>query len=95
MSKHPCGSALLSIDIQTKSVVISSVPHSDLSFCSKEGPTTWRLSDDGFPIIWKLHQEKVNKAGALVYEPQRRLVPPIKELVENGNGVSGESRQSR
>jgi hypothetical protein len=76
-SEHPCGTALLSIDIPTKSVRISSVPHSDLSFCSKEGPTTWRLADDGFPIIWKLHQDKVNKARALVYEPERKLVPPV------------------
>ena len=76
-SEHPCGTALLSIDIQTKSVVISSVPHSDLSFCSKEGPTTWRLADKGFPIVWKLHQDKVNKARALVFEAQRRLVPPV------------------
>jgi hypothetical protein len=76
-SEHPCGTALLSIDIQSKSVVISSVPHSDLSFCSKEGPTTWRLADDGFPIIWKFHQDKVNKARALVYEPEKKLVPLV------------------
>ena len=76
-SEHPCGTALLSIDIPTKSVRISSVPHSDLSFCPKEGPTTWRLADDGFAIIWKLHQKKVNKARALVYEPERKLVPPV------------------
>jgi hypothetical protein len=76
-SEHPCGTALLSIDIPTKSVRISSVPHSDLSFCSKEGPTTWRLADDGFPIIWKIHQEKANQARALVYAPARRVVPPV------------------
>jgi hypothetical protein len=74
-NEHPCGTALLSIDIQSKSVVISSVPHSDLSFCSKEGPTTWRLADNGFDIIWKLHLDKVNKAHALVYEPERKLLP--------------------
>jgi hypothetical protein len=39
-SEHPCGTALMSIDIQAMSVVISSVPHSDLPFCSKEGPST-------------------------------------------------------
>ena len=76
-SEHPCGTALLSIDIPTKSVRISSVPHSDLSFCSKEGPTTWRLADDGFPITWKIHLDKVSRARALVYEPEKRLVPPV------------------
>ena len=76
-SESPCGTALLSIDIPTKSVTITSAPHSDLSFCSKQGPTTWRLADKGFPIIWKLHQDKVNKARALVYEPEKTLVPPI------------------
>jgi hypothetical protein len=76
-SEHPCGSAMLSLDIQAKSVTVSSVPHSDLSFCSKSGPSTWRLADDGFPITWKIHQDKVNKARALVYEPERRLMPPV------------------
>jgi hypothetical protein len=77
MSEHPCGTAMMSIDIQAKSVTISSVPHSDLPFCSKSGPSTWRLADDGFPITWKIHQDKVSKARALVYEPERRLVPPV------------------
>jgi hypothetical protein len=76
-SEHPCGTALMSIDIKAESVTISRVPHSDLSFCPKGlKPTTWRLADDGFPLIWKFHQDKVNKARALVYEQQRRLVPP-------------------
>lgn len=75
-SEHPCGTAMMSIDIPTQSVTISSVPHSDLSFCPKEGATTWRLAD-AFPITWKIHQDKVNKARALVYEPARRLVPPV------------------
>ena len=67
----------MTMDIQTKSVVISSVPHSDLSFCAKQGPTTWRLLDDGFSVSWKLHQDTVNKARAMVYEAERKLVPPI------------------
>ncbi len=75
--EQPCGTALMSIDIPTKSVTISSVPHSDLSFCPKDKPSTWRLADKGFPITWKRHQEKVNKARALVYEPANKLVPPI------------------
>lgn len=76
-SEHPCGTALMSIDIQAKSVVISSVPHSDFSFCSKEGPSTWRLLDESFPATWTLHQKKANKARALVYEQEQKLVPPI------------------
>ena len=28
-------------------------------------------------VSWKLHQDKVNKARALVYEAERKLVPPI------------------
>jgi hypothetical protein len=75
-TEEPCGTALMSIDIQNKSVMISSMPHSDLPFCSKQAGT-WRLADEGFPITWKVHQDKVSKARALVYEPKRRLVPPV------------------
>jgi hypothetical protein len=56
--------------------MISSVPHSDLSSCAKQAATTWRLLDDGFSVSWKLHQDKLNKARALVYEAERNLVPP-------------------
>jgi len=66
----------MTMDIQTELVMIASVPHSDLSFCAKQGPRTWRLLDDGFSVSWKLHQDKVNKARALVYEGKRNLVPP-------------------
>jgi hypothetical protein len=77
-TEEPCGTALMSIDIKNKSVTISSVPHSDLSFCPQgRKPSTWKLADDGFPIIWKIHQDKVSKARTLVYEPEGRLVPPV------------------
>jgi hypothetical protein len=76
-NEMPCATSSMTMDIQTKSMVISSVPHSDLSFCAKQGPTTWRLLDDGFSVSWKLHQNKLNKARALVYEAARKLVPPI------------------
>ena len=77
-TEEPCATALMSIDIKSQSVSISSVPHSDLSFCLKgKKPGTWRLADDWFPLIWKVHQDRVNKARALVYEPERRLVPPV------------------
>jgi hypothetical protein len=73
-NEMPCASSLMTLDLQAASLVISSVPHSDLSSCPKPGPTTWRLLDDGFPVSWKLHQDKVNKAHALVYEANRNLV---------------------
>jgi hypothetical protein len=34
---------------------------------------------DGFPVSWKIHQERTNKARMLVYEPARRLIPPVQE----------------
>src|SRR5262249_20611423 len=74
--KLPCATSLMSLDLQNESLVISSVPHSDLSSCAKQGPTTWRLLDDGFSVSWRLHQNKVNKAHALVYEANKNLAPP-------------------
>ena len=76
-NEMPCVNSSLTIDMKTASAMISSVPHSDLSFCANQGATTWRLLDDGFSVSWKLHQDKVNKARALVYEPEKKLVPPI------------------
>ena len=75
-NEMPCVTSSLTIDMKTASAMISSVPHSDLSFCANQGATTWRLLDDGFSVSWKLHQDKVNKARALVYEAERNLVPP-------------------
>ena len=75
-NEMPCATSWLTIDIKTESAMISSVPHSDLSFCANQGATTWRLLDVGFSVSWKLHQDKVNKARALVYEAERNLVPP-------------------
>lgn len=74
----PCATKTMSIDIQTESVTISSVPlsNSKLPFCGNGGPTTWRLAD-GEAITRKIHQDKVSAARTLVYEPERRLVPPI------------------
>jgi hypothetical protein len=74
--EHSCGTALMTIDMDTKAVTIASVPHADLAFCSKEPSSIWTLVD-GFPVASKIHQEKVNKARALVYESARRLVPPV------------------
>jgi hypothetical protein len=76
INEMPCATSSMTLEIQTESVMISSVPHSDLSFCAKQRATTWRLLDDGLSVSWKLHQDKVNKAHALVYEAKRNLVPP-------------------
>jgi len=78
--EHPCGTASMTIDVDTKAVTIASVPHLDLPFCTKEPPSIWKLVD-GFPVAWKIHQDKVNKARALVYEPARRLIPPVQSYV--------------
>jgi hypothetical protein len=75
-NETPCVTSSMALDIQTESVMISSVLHSDLPSCANQGPTTWRLLDDGFSVSWKLHQDKVNNARALVYEATRNLVPP-------------------
>jgi hypothetical protein len=75
-NEMPCAASSMTLDIQTESVMISTVPHSDLPSCANQGPTTWRLLDDGFSVGWKLHQDKVNKARALVYEANKNLVPP-------------------
>jgi hypothetical protein len=78
ISEHPCGTALMTIDVNTEAVTIVTAPHADLAFCSKEPASIWTLVD-GFPVVWKLHQDRVNKARALVYEPAQRLVPPIQD----------------
>jgi hypothetical protein len=74
-NEMPCATSSMTLDTQTESVMISSVPHSDLPSCANQGPTTWRLLDDGFSVSWQLHQDKLNKAHALVYEAKRNLVP--------------------
>lgn len=73
-----CGTGSMTIDVETKAVTIASVPHADLAFCPKGPPSIWTLID-GFPVTWKIHQDKVNKARALVYEPARRFVPPVQD----------------
>ena len=72
--EHPCGTATMAIDIDNGAVTIASVPRADLPFCSKEPPNIWTLVD-GFQVAWKIFQDRVSRARALVYEPSRRLVP--------------------
>lgn len=70
--EHPCGTASLTVDVETKDVTIASVPHADLPFCSKGPASIWKLVD-GFSIAWNIYREKYNKARALVYEPARKF----------------------
>jgi hypothetical protein len=70
--EHPCGTASLTMDLETKDVTIASVPHADLSFCSKEPANIWKLVD-GFPVAWNIYREKYNTARALVFEPARKF----------------------
>lgn len=39
-------------------------------------PSAYTLIDGG-PVAMKLHQDKANKARALVYEPARKLLPAV------------------
>jgi hypothetical protein len=71
ISEHPCGTASLSVDVETKDVTIASVPHADLPFCSKEPANIWKMVD-GFPVAWNIYREKYNKERALVYEPAKK-----------------------
>jgi hypothetical protein len=52
----------MSIDIQTKSAVISSAPHSDLSLCAKEGSTPGNCSMMGFLSVGNPYAVFTSKA---------------------------------
>ena len=72
--EHPCGTAFLTVDVKTEDVTITSTPHADLPFCSKEPADIWRLAD-GFKITWNLYRDRYNKARELVYEPAKKMFP--------------------
>jgi hypothetical protein len=72
--EHPCGTASLTVDVQTKDVTITSVPHADLSFCSNEPASIWTLVD-GFNVVWNLYRDRYHKARELVYEPAKKFFP--------------------
>ena len=72
--EHPCGTALLTVDVQTEDVTITSTPHADLPFCSKEPANIWRLAD-GFRVTWNLYRDRYNKARELVYDPAKKMFP--------------------
>jgi hypothetical protein len=74
LREHPCGTALLMVDVDTQDVTITSAPHADLPFCSKEPADIWRLAD-GFKVTWNLYRDRYNNARDLVYEPARKMFP--------------------
>jgi hypothetical protein len=45
LREHPCGTALLMVDVDTQDVTITSAPHADLPFCSKEPADIWSPMD--------------------------------------------------
>src|SRR5262249_38691656 len=75
---HGCGTSLMTIEIQSKSVTVDWLQNPNVS-CGPPSsfPPTWSFVDQPAPHYWKIHQDKVNKARDLVYEPARRLVPPV------------------
>jgi hypothetical protein len=72
--EHPCGTASMAIDVKARAVIIATVPHADLLGCMEDRPTIWTLVD-GMPVARKLHQDRINRARALMYEPARKLIP--------------------
>ena len=74
ISENPCGTATLTVDVDAQDVTIASVPHTDLTFCSKGPASFWKLVD-GFPVTWNIYRERYNKARALVYEPAKKFFP--------------------
>jgi hypothetical protein len=70
---HPCGTALMTIDVTAEAVAIVTGPHAELAGCREDRPSTWTLVD-GWPVAQKLNQDRINKARALVYEPARKLM---------------------
>jgi hypothetical protein len=71
-----CSTALMTIDIKGEQVVIVTLPEPDSSLCAgaSSSPETWKLID-GFPVVEKLNQDKMNEARVLVYPPGKRLLP--------------------
>jgi hypothetical protein len=72
--EHPCGTALLTVDIEAEDVTITSTPHADLPFCSKEPANVWRLAD-GFKVSWNFYRERYHQARDLVYQPAVKFFP--------------------
>jgi hypothetical protein len=78
--EHPCGTAVMSIDVNSQTVAVVVTGHSDLKFCTDKPEGAWSLVD-GFAVGWNIARDKQIKALELVYEPSRkliRLLEPIK-----------------
>jgi len=72
-----CITALMTIDVSAQDVTITNVPHTDLTDCRTGGPRTWKLVD-GFPVPWKLQQDRLDKARKLVYPAAEKFMPSRK-----------------
>jgi hypothetical protein len=72
ISDDVCNTASMTIDVKAQTVTIVAVFHADLAFCTKKPPNIWTLAD-GFPVAWKLYQDRINIGRALVYEPARNF----------------------
>lgn len=71
VSEGACGVASMMIDVSAKTVSLA-----DTGNCIIKTQSNFTLVDGG-AVAWKIHQDKVNKARELVYEPARKLVPPV------------------
>ena len=71
---HACGTDTMIIDITAKTVTIHST-----GSCMSKTPSGYTLIDGG-PVAMKLHQDKANRARALVYEPARKLLPATHDV---------------
>jgi hypothetical protein len=72
--EHQCGTATMTIDVKAQDVTIVGVSHSGSASCRNEQPSVWRLVD-GFPVAWKLNQERRNGARTLLYPAARKFFP--------------------
>ena len=77
--RHPCGTAMMAIDVKAKTVAVVVSEHKDLKFCSDKPEGTWSLVD-GFPVGWNIARDKQRKALELVYEPSRKLIRVLEPI---------------
>jgi hypothetical protein len=68
----PCSTSLMTIDVKGKQVTAETVPRPNCTEFTQAKP--WHLVD-GFPVAWKLSQDRMNSARMLVYPPAKRLMP--------------------
>jgi hypothetical protein len=76
MEERPCATITMTVNLKTETVNIVWTPRTPGCFGS--GPNIETLVEtlvDGSDVAWKLHQERMSKARALVYEPAKKLMP--------------------